>query len=102
MKNRNLVGQGFHTNPERINRKGRPAMPDINKAIAKVLNGDEDGITTLEAILKALIKKAIKGDIRAIQTIFDRAYGKARQSFDVNHDPLTEIRIVGITFDDKD
>jgi len=99
MKNRNLVGQGFHTNPERINRKGRPAMPDINKAIAKVLKGDEDGLTALEAILKALIKKAIKGDVKAAQLLLDRAYGKARQSFDVTHEPLTKI--TGITFDSE-
>jgi len=85
------------------NPKGRPPiLPQINEAIANVLNEKEGAVTTLEAILRALIKKAIKGDIKAAQLILDRAYGKPQQSFDVTNDPLTEIRIVGITFDDKD
>jgi len=100
MNNQNLklFKKGQSGNP-----KGRPPiLPQINEAIANVLNEKEGAVTTLEAILRALIKKAIKGDIKAAQLILDRAYGKPQQSFDVNHDPLTEIRIVGITFDDKD
>jgi len=47
------------------NPKGRPKLPDIKEALAKILEGDEDGMTALEEILKALIKKAKKGDVRA-------------------------------------
>jgi len=64
------------------NPKGRPKLPDIKEALAKILERDEDGMTALEEILRALIKKAKKGDVRAAQELFDRAYGKSKLSVD--------------------
>ena len=64
------------------NPKGRPKLPDIKGVLAKILNGDEDGMPALEAILKALVKKAKNGDVRAAQELFDRAFGKAQQYVD--------------------
>ena len=64
------------------NPKGRPKMPDIREALSKVLNEEKDGNKALDVILKALRAKAMKGDVRAIQELFDRAYGKAKQSID--------------------
>ena len=82
-KPENIVGKGFEKYPERINRKGRPKMPDIKEALIKLLNEEKDGMAALDAVLKALRAKAIKGDVRAAQELLDRAYGKARQSVDV-------------------
>ena len=47
---------------------------------------DENGqpITRGLKSIKAVIKKAEKGDIRAFQEIIDRIYGKAHQSIDQN------------------
>jgi hypothetical protein len=67
---------------------GRPKMPDISEALEKVLNEEKDGIKALDAVLKALRTKAIKGDVRAIQELLDRAYGKSKQS--VDHTTLGE------------
>ena len=61
------------------NPKGRPKMPDLSEAIAKILIDEKDGKTALEAILAALRSKATKGDVRAAQELFDRGYGKAKQ-----------------------
>ncbi len=69
-------------NDPRRNLKGRPQLPDIKEALAKILEGDEDGMTALEEILRALIKKAKKGDVRAAQELLDRAYGKSKLSMD--------------------
>lgn len=64
------------------NPKGRPKMPDLSDAIAKILNDEKDGKTALEAILAALRAKAAKGDVRAAQELLDRAYGKSQQKID--------------------
>lgn len=50
-------------------------------------------MTAASTILKALRKKAIAGDVRAIEVMLDRAYGKARQFLDVSAE-VNVIRIV--------
>jgi hypothetical protein len=67
------------------NPKGRPKLPDLKEAIAKVMAEEKDGMTALEAILKALRMKAAKGDVRAAQELLDRGYGKALQFIDNNN-----------------
>jgi len=64
---------------ERRNSKGRPKLPDLSEAMAKILNEEKDGKTALDAILAALRAKAAKGDVRAAQELLDRGYGKAKQ-----------------------
>jgi len=76
------------------NPNGRPRMPDIKEALIKILNDEKDGWTALEAILAALRKKALKGDVRAAQELLDRAYGKSTQIIETTtKDPL-QIKIV--------
>jgi hypothetical protein len=72
----------FKKNDPRINRDGRPKLPDISEALEAVLNEEKDGLKALDAVLRALRNKAIKGDVRAIQELLDRAYGKSKQHID--------------------
>ena len=65
------------------NPKGRPKLPDIREALAKVLAEEKDGVTALEATLRALRAKATKGDVRAAEALLDRAFGKVVQRTDV-------------------
>jgi hypothetical protein len=65
------------------NPKGRPKLPDIREALAKVLADEKDGVTALEATLAALRAKAVRGDVRAAEVLLDRAFGKAAQTMDV-------------------
>jgi len=88
----NIVGKGFDKHPENINRKGRPRMPDLPEAIAKILNEEKDGKTALEAILSALRAKAAKGDARCAQELFDRGYGKASQLI-INEEKNKLVRV---------
>jgi len=81
-KPENIVGKGFEKFPERINKKGRPKLPDLKAAMAAVLAEEKDGMTALDAVLKALRAKATKGDVRAAQELLDRAFGRAKQSID--------------------
>jgi hypothetical protein len=69
-----------------MNPNGRPKkIPEIDKLLVEVLG--EDGIEARE-ILKALIVKAKKGDVRAAEVLLDRTYGKAKQ--DINQKTTLE------------
>lgn len=65
------------------NPKGRPKLPDLREVLAKVLADEQNGMTALEATLKALRAKAIRGDIRAAEVLLDRAFGKSVQVADI-------------------
>ena len=76
------------------NPKGRPKLPDLSAAIAKVLSEEKDGLTALDAILAALRAKAAKGDVRAAQELLDRGFGKSKQFIDHGlSDSIQEIKI---------
>lgn len=68
------------------NPKGRPKkLPKLEELLADVLgetNGQ--GIEAAKGILMALRAKAAKGDVRAAELLLDRAYGKPKQTIDVN------------------
>ena len=69
------------------NPNGRPRkLPELDKLLADVLGEEKDGVSAAEAILKALRLKAAKGDVRAIELMLDRAYGKAPQT--ITHEGL--------------
>jgi hypothetical protein len=76
------------------NPNGRPKMPNLKEACAAVLADEKDGMTALDAVLKALRNKAIKGDVRAAQELMDRAYGKAMQAIDLKADVTSTITII--------
>jgi len=84
-------------NDPRRNLKGAPpVLPDLKDAIRAILSEQVGGKTKLEAVLETLYARANKGDVRAIQELFDRFYGKIKQEHDINMD--TEINI---TFKEK-
>jgi len=61
------------------NPNGRPKKPDLNQYLIDALNEERNGISAMEAIIKTLIAKAVKGDVRAAQELLDRLYGKSNQ-----------------------
>jgi len=84
------------------NPNGRPKLPDLSEAIAKVLAEEKDGMTALDAILAALRAKAAKGDVRAAQELLDRGFGKSKQSMDVTTGGETINKLVFKMPDDTD
>jgi hypothetical protein len=92
LNNREL--SGMPTTPEHTrfkpgqsgNPNGRPKkLPKLDELLADVLGEDKDGIEAAKAILMALRAKAAKGDVRAAEVLLDRAYGKSKQTVDLNH-----------------
>lgn len=83
---------GFDKHPENINKKGAPK--GIKEAVRDILY--ENDSIKLNKIIQALFDKACKGDVRAAQELFDRAFNK---STNVVEATITEP-IKGITFDE--
>ena len=59
-------------------------MPDLKEAISKILSEEKNGQTALDAVLIALFKKALNGDVRAAQELLDRGFGKSQQNIDLS------------------
>jgi hypothetical protein len=67
------------------NPKGRiKKLPELDKLLADVLGSLNDDKSPAHEILKALFTKAKKGDVRAAEILLDRAYGKPKQSMDID------------------
>ena len=75
----NFKGKGFHTNPERINKKGRPKLPSLQEEMAKLLSEEKNGLNALSIILQILRREATKGNVRAIELLLKRAYPEHKQ-----------------------
>lgn len=66
------------------NPKGRPPkLPKLDELLASVMSEERNGLTAAEAVLRALIVKATKGDVRAAEVLLDRSFGKVRQITDI-------------------
>ena len=66
------------------NPSGRPKkIPELEILLADVLGEEKDGMTAAEAILKKLRQMATQGNVRAIEMLLDRAYGKPTQRTEV-------------------
>jgi len=87
---------------ERRNTNGRPrVLPELKEILTEILSEEKTNekgqkMSGLEAVLKALHSKATKGDVRAIQEILDRYYGKVKTTVDVTTDgqPIKPPKIV--------
>lgn len=64
--------------------KGRPPqIPDLRALLCKVLGEEKQGMTAAEAILRAQVVKAIKGDTRAAEWLVEQGYGKVTQKMKI-------------------
>jgi hypothetical protein len=69
---------------ERRKGNGRPIeLPGLKELLAKTLGQSKNGVTAAEVVLNALLRKAAKGDTRAIELLLDRGYGKVTQGLHV-------------------
>jgi len=72
------------------NPKGRPKLPDLKKILAESLNEKRIGKDgkkhrAIDVVINTLIVKAAKGDVRAIELLLDRGYGKPNQALQVTN-----------------
>jgi hypothetical protein len=93
-----IKGQGFHTNPERINKEGRPKgarslstilREMLEEKIPVMMDGKKVNVEFRDVLVRNLIKKASDGDLPAIREIFDRIEGSAKETIE----QTTELKI---------
>jgi hypothetical protein len=78
----NIAGQGFHTNPERINTTG---LNRGSKWLSTLLRDELSKEGKALRLVEKLMEKAIdEGDLPAIKEILDRIEGKANQEIKVD------------------
>ena len=78
-----IKGKGFDSHPEHINRKGAPKkLPALDKLLADVLGSDGTYKSKAQEIIESLLKRALKGDVRAAELLLERGYGKVLQRID--------------------
>lgn len=66
------------------NPKGRPPkLPKLDELLAAVMSEERNGLTAAEAVIRSLLVKATKGDVRAAEVLLDRAFGKVKQPTDI-------------------
>lgn len=62
------------------NPKGRPKeLPKLDEMLRELLSEEKDGMTAAMAMLKAMRSKALKGDVRAFEAIWNRTFGKVKE-----------------------
>jgi hypothetical protein len=74
---------------------GRPKKTQLTDAcralLETVVSGDPHGRTYAEKIAEVICRMAIKGDIRAIRELADRAEGRPRQAIQIEQAPPNSI-----------
>lgn len=83
----NTVGNRFKKG-ETGNPNGRPKLTKLTEALRDQIAADNPNApeeTIAQAIAKALIDRALVGDVQAIREVFDRAEGRAPVTLDVGN-----------------
>jgi len=79
---RNLRGRG----------KGQINLTDLVRKIAAEPIAATDKMTRIEAVVRSVFKSAFGGDIRAVEVIMERGWGKAVQPIETTgNGPLVTI-----------
>jgi len=78
---------------ERRNMKGAPKkLPELDILLADLLGEESaEGHTASELIIRVIRAKAMKGDLKAIEMILDRAYGRPQQKLEANENIVIKV-----------
>ena len=93
----NLEGQGFHTDPSRINKAGKPKGTRNRATIVRELLEalHESGKSNVEVATAAIVNKAIAGDVQAWDKLMDSGFGKIADKQEITGNmsvsPISEL-----------
>lgn len=91
--------RGFDKIPENINKDGRPKLIAEKELFEKIFAEQENGVSAIEAITTVLKTLGKEGNIKAIEIILERLYGKIKQPTDITTNgkdliPLIQVEIL--------
>lgn len=106
MNPENIEGQGFHTDPNRINKEGRPKgsrnrstiareMLELLEKVRNPITGNTEELTQEQIMTLAVLAKGRKGDIRAYVALMDSAHGQPKQQIEMSNEEGGVFRISG-------
>lgn len=103
---KNIEKQGFHTNPERINKNGRPRkyvtllkeqgykLSEINDTIQSMMSMtmaelkevfDNPEATVMEKTIAQAMRKSLeKGSLYSLETLLTRVYGRPKEQSEID------------------
>lgn len=89
------------------NPKGRPPkIPELVELVNKVLGEEKETtggkITAMEAVVRGLLSKAVKGDVRAAEVLLNRAYGLPKQTIEADITSENTITIFEIPDNERE
>lgn len=71
---------------------GRPRKYMISEAaVAALAEEMKDGRTKAEAVVQAIIAKALRGDVRAFEALRDTSEGRPKQAYEVKMSIMDEL-----------
>jgi hypothetical protein len=86
------------------NPSGRPADKHVRTAIRELFastainkQGNTMDASNLEVLIRSLLIKSVKGDMRATELLFSYGYGKPNQALDIND--ITEEKTQNVSLD---
>jgi hypothetical protein len=112
MAKEHLIGKGFESRPDDINRNGRPVgsknrstimrkvldmqgtLPDeMFEALKEIFPGIEKKMTFEEMASIAQAANAVKGDTAAYKAMMDSAYGAPKQDLEISSEVSVSTKI---------
>ncbi len=87
--NKKKPATGFHTNPERINKKGRPPAGESWAEILRQIGEEVDpksGKQFKEAVGRKVWKLCLEGNVNVIKELFNRMDGMPLRHVDITSD----------------
>lgn len=98
MSNHNTPTTGFHTNPENINRNGRPPKDHtLTELLKKALSQPrtEDGKTKKQELIDIMLDLAlVDKDKDIMKYIYNRLEGMPKQSMDIEVEDITPTKFI--------
>lgn len=93
---------GFDVNPQNINRKGAPKQEWTWGGLfrAQLEKKGATGLTAKAEIAKIMVKKALKGDAKALKMMMDRMEGIPKQSHEIIGKIIQELELTDDQFEE--
>lgn len=82
----------FQTGNQMQREKGYEQIKTVIKRILSAPNEENPDISNNEAVVIALTRKALTGDVQAATALYDRVHGKPKASIEIGGNTLHNLR----------